>query len=66
MPVEVKIRKSQSIDAFLRKLRKKVTRENIIGSVRDKRYYKKPSAIKRQKKKEQNFRNMLRVRYENM
>lgn len=66
MSIEIKIRKNEPIERVLRKLRKKITREDIIGTVREKRYYKKPSAIKREKKKAAAFSNMLRVRYENM
>lgn len=66
MPVEVKIRKGEPVERALRRLKKKIDRENIIRDVRGKRYFTKPSAIKRQKKKVAKFTNMLRLRYENM
>lgn len=66
MPVEVKIRKSEPIERALRRLKKKIEREDIITVFRENRYFKKPSAIRRQKEKEAKFKNMLRERYANM
>lgn len=66
MPVEVKIRKGEPVERALRRLKKKIDRENIIRDVRSKRYFTKPSEIKRQQKKMAKFNNMLRLRYENM
>ena len=66
MPVEIKIRKGESMDKALRRLKKKLDRENIIRDVRAKRYFEKPCEERRRKKKVQAFTNMLRQRYENM
>ena len=52
MPVEVKLRKGEAMEKALRRLKKK-------------RYFEKPSEIKRRKKKVATFNNMLRQRYEN-
>ena len=66
MPVEIKIRKGESMDKALRRMKKKLDRENIIRDVRAKRYFEKPCEERRRKKKVQAFNNMLRQRYENM
>lgn len=66
MPVEIKIRKGESMDKAIRRMKKKLDRENIIRDVRAKRYFEKPCEERRRKKKVQAFNNMLRQRYENM
>ncbi len=66
MPVEVKLRKGETIDRALRRLKKRLDREGVIRDVRAKRHYIKPSEIKREKRKVEAFNNMLRQRYENM
>ena len=66
MPVEIKIRKGETMDKAIRRLKKKLERENIIKDVRAKRYYEKPTEVRRRKNKVQAFSNMLRQRYENM
>lgn len=65
MPVEVRMRKGEAMEKALRRLKKKIDREGIIRDVRQKRYFEKPSEIKRRKKKVAAFNNMLRQRYEN-
>lgn len=65
MPVEVRIRKGEPMERALRRLKKKLDREGVIRDVRSKRYFEKPSEIKRRKKKVAAFSNMLRTRYEN-
>lgn len=66
MPVEVTIRKGETMDRALRRLKKKLDREGIIRDARAKRYFEKPCEVRRRKKKVAKFTNMLRVRYENM
>ncbi len=65
MPVEVKIRKGEPMERALRRLKKKLDREGVIRDVRAKRYFEKPSEVKRRKKKVMDFTNMLRLRHEN-
>ncbi len=65
MPVEIKIRKGETMDKAIRRLKKKLERENIIKDVRAKRYFEKPTEVRRRKNKVQAFNNMLRQRYEN-
>lgn len=66
MSVEVKIRKGETVDKALRRLRKKLDREGIIRDARAKRFFEKPCEVRRRKKKVLNFNNMLRMRYENL
>ena len=66
MPVEIRIRKGEPMERALRRLKKKLDREGVIRDARAKRYYEKPSEIKRRKRKVAAFTAMLRARYENM
>ncbi len=66
MPVEVKIRKGEPMERALRRLKKKLDREGVIRDVRAKRYFEKPSEVKRRKKKVAAFSAMLRSRHENL
>ncbi len=66
MSVEVKIRKGEPMERALRRLKKKLDREGVIRDVRAKRYFEKPSEVRRRKKKVAAFSAMLRARYENM
>jgi small subunit ribosomal protein S21 len=66
MPVEVRIRKGETPDKALRRLKKKIDREDIIADARSKRYYEKPCEKRRRREKVAAFNNMLRVRYQNM
>ena len=58
--LQVKVRKGERADKALRILKKKMTREGIIESVRNKRYFEKPSQKKQKRIKEQKFKNYLR------
>ena len=58
MSIEIKMRKNEPIDRALRRMKKKLERENIIKDVRMKRY-----AEKRRKNKVMAFTAMLRRRY---
>ncbi len=63
MSIEIKIRKNEPVDRALRRLKKKLERENVIKDVRAKRYYEKPCERRRRKAKVQAFTQMLRRRY---
>ena len=63
MPIEIKIRKNEPIDRAIRRLKKKLERENVIKDVRAKRYFEKPCERRRRKEKVQAFTAMLRRRY---
>ena len=64
MSIEIKIRKNEPVDRALRRLKKKLDRENVIKDVRAKRYYEKPCERRRRKAKVAAFSAMLRARYE--
>jgi len=63
MSIEVKIRKGEPVDRAIRRMKKMLDREGIIRDVRAKRYFEKPSEVRRRKKKVAAFTNMLRNRY---
>ena len=66
MPIKVKIRKGEPVEKALRRLKRRLDYEGVIRDVKAKRYFEKPSEIKRRKKKIAAFSNMLRQRYENL
>ncbi|MFT5622613.1 MAG: small subunit ribosomal protein S21 [Bacteroidia bacterium] len=66
MSIEVKVRKGEPIERALRRLKKRLDREGTIHTIRANRYFVKPAQVKRRKRKELDFNNMLRVRYSNM
>jgi small subunit ribosomal protein S21 len=63
MPIEIKIRKNEPVDRALRRMKKKLERENIIKDVRAKRYNEKPTERRRRKEKVMAFTQMLRDRH---
>ena len=63
MSIEIKIRKNEPIDRALRRMKKKLDRENIIKGTRAKRYYEKPAERRRRKNKVMAFTAMLRRRH---
>jgi small subunit ribosomal protein S21 len=46
---EVKIRKGESVDKALRRLKKKLDKEGIMREIRSHRHFEKPSEKKRRK-----------------
>ncbi|MDR2806925.1 MAG: 30S ribosomal protein S21 [Puniceicoccales bacterium] len=66
MSVDVTIRKGETLEKALRRLKKKLERELILRDARAKRYFEKPCEKRRRLKKVAVFNNMLRMRYENM
>jgi small subunit ribosomal protein S21 len=65
MSIEIKLRKNEPIDRALRRMKKKLDRENIIKDVRAKRYAEKPCERRRRKEKVMAFTAMLRARHAN-
>jgi small subunit ribosomal protein S21 len=65
MSVEIRLRKGEVLDKALRRLKKKLDRENILRDARFKRYFEKPCERRRRKEKVAKFNHMLRMRYEN-
>ena len=49
--IDVKVRNGEPVGKALRRLKKKMDNEGILQTLNDKRYFKKPSLIKKEKKK---------------
>ena len=63
---QFEVRKGEPVEKVLKRLKKFLDRENVIQDLRQKRYYEKPSMIKRLRNKRLAFTNMLRERYRKM
>ncbi len=63
---EIKLRKGESVDKALRRLKKKIDREGTLRQVRGHRHYEKPSEKRRRKEKAARFSAMLSARYADM
>jgi small subunit ribosomal protein S21 len=60
---EVYLRKGEPVDRALRRLKKKMDREQTLLQVRLHRRFEKPSARRRKKQKAARFAAMLKARY---
>jgi small subunit ribosomal protein S21 len=60
---EVYLKKGEPVDRALRRLKKKIDREQTLIQVRLRRRFEKPSAMKRKKQKAARFAAMLKARY---
>jgi small subunit ribosomal protein S21 len=60
---EIKLKKGEPVDKALRRLRKKLDREQTLLQVRLHRRFEKPSAMKRRKQKAARFTAMLKARH---
>jgi small subunit ribosomal protein S21 len=60
---EVYLKKGEPVDRALRRLKKKLDREQTLIQVRLHRRFEKPSAMKRKKQKAARFAAMLKARY---
>jgi small subunit ribosomal protein S21 len=60
---EVRLKKGESVDKALRRLKKKVDREGTLREVRNHRHFEKPSERRRRKLKVAKFSAMLAARY---
>ncbi|MEX2607710.1 MAG: 30S ribosomal protein S21 [Kiritimatiellia bacterium] len=49
MPVEVKLKKGESVDRAMRRLKKKLDKEGTMRDLRARAHYEKPSERKRKK-----------------
>ena len=52
MPIVVKAGPQDTNDQVIRKFKKKVQQDQILTKLREREYYKKPSEIKKEKRKE--------------
>jgi small subunit ribosomal protein S21 len=60
---EIKLKKGESVDKALRRLKKKVDREGTLKVVRNHQHFEKPSECRRRKEKAAWFSAMLNARY---
>jgi small subunit ribosomal protein S21 len=63
---EIKLRKGDSVDKALRRLKKKIDREGTLKVVRSNRRFEKPSEKRRRKEEASRFSAMLTARYADM
>jgi small subunit ribosomal protein S21 len=63
---EIKVKKGESLEKVLRRLKKKIDREGTLKEVRNHRYFEKPSERRRRKMKVARFSAMLSARYADM
>lgn len=63
---EVHLKKGEPVDKALRRLKKKLDREQTLVQVRLHRRFEKPSARRRRKEKAARFAAMLKARYEDV
>ena len=60
---EIRLKKGESVDRALRRLKKKIDREGTLKEVRNHRHFEKPSERRRRKVKAARFSAMLSARY---
>ncbi len=63
---EIRLKKGESVEKALRRLKKKIDREGTLRTVRHHRHFEKPSERRRRKEKAARFSAMLRARYADM
>jgi small subunit ribosomal protein S21 len=63
---EINLKKGESVERALRRLKKKVDREGTLKVVRNHRHFEKPSEKRRRKEKAARFSAMLSARYADM
>ena len=61
---QVTPRPDEPIDKALKRLKKQLDREDVLRECRRRRYFQKPSAVKRHKMKEAKFKAYLNSRHE--
>ncbi len=61
MSLKVEVRKGQSVEKAISIFKKKVKQSGILMEYRDRQYYVKPSAIKREKRNKAILRNKYKV-----
>ena len=63
---EIKLKKGESVEKALRRLKKKIDREGTLRVVRTHRHFEKPSERRRRKEKAARFSAILSARYADM
>jgi small subunit ribosomal protein S21 len=60
---EIKLKKGEPVERAIRRLKKKLDREQTLKKFRERRRFEKPSAKRRRKQKAARFAAMLKARY---
>jgi len=60
---EIKLRKGEPVERAIRRLKKKLDREQTLKKFRERRRFEKPSAKRRRKQKAARFAAMLKARH---
>ena len=60
---EIRLKKGEPVEKAIRRLKKKMDREQTLQRFRLRRRFEKPSAMKRRKEKAARFAAMLRARH---
>ena len=60
---EIKVRKGEPVERAIRRLKKKLDREQTLKKFRERRRFEKPSAKRRRKEKAARFAAMLKARH---
>ena len=60
---EIRLKKGEPVERAIRRLKKKLDREQTLKKFRERRRYEKPSAKRRRKQKAARFVAMLKARY---
>jgi len=60
---EIRLKKGEPVERALRRLRKKLDREQTLKKFRERRRFEKPSARRRRKQKAARFAAMLKARH---
>jgi small subunit ribosomal protein S21 len=61
--IEIKLKKDEPVDRAIRRLKKKLDREQTLKKFRERRRFEKPSAKRRRKQKAARFAAMLKARH---
>ena len=61
--IEIKLKKGEPVERAIRRLKKKLDREQTLKTFRERRRFEKPSAKRRRKQKAARFAAMLKARY---
>jgi small subunit ribosomal protein S21 len=60
---EIKLKKGEPVERAIRRLKKKLDREQTLKKFRERRRFEKPSARRRRKQKAARFAAMLKARH---
>ncbi len=61
--IEIKLKKGEPVERAIRRLKKKLDREQTLKKFRERRRFEKPSAKRRRKEKAARFEAMLKARH---